>query len=89
MSQTDPVQEFYTDLDDWWGQLWGNRIAAKAPDKKMKDRFFRYVYNRCRDVGTEHAEVFAGVWANLVLPRVQRDEQFFPVPSGAPEFRVC
>ena len=37
MSQTDPVQEFYTDLDDWWGQLWGNRIAAKAPNKEIKE----------------------------------------------------
>ena len=52
MSQTDPLEEFYTDLDDWWGQLWGNRIAAKTPNKKMKERFFRYVYNRCRDVGS-------------------------------------
>ena len=50
VSATDTNQEFYSDLDDWWGQLWGNRVCAPSPNKKTKEKFFAYVKNRCQEV---------------------------------------
>tara|TARA_R110002020_G_scaffold167017_3_gene355236 strand:- start:27844 stop:28065 length:222 start_codon:yes stop_codon:yes gene_type:complete len=49
MSRTDTKEEFYTELDDWWGQLWGNRICASPPNQRIKEKFFYYVWQKASD----------------------------------------
>jgi len=51
MSATDTKQEFYSDLDDWWSQLWVMRAGLKQPKERVKLKFFRFVYDICADVG--------------------------------------
>jgi len=52
MSATDTVQEFKSDIDDWWCQTFALRIAAPAPNTKMRDRFIAFVDRRCSEAGT-------------------------------------
>ena len=51
MSATDPREEFYSNIDDYWSQLWTLNIGAKQPSKTIKDKFFVFVEGRCREVG--------------------------------------
>jgi|TARA_A100001391_G_C5018982_1_gene265268 hypothetical protein len=51
MSATDPREEFYSNIDDYWSQLWTLNIGAKQPSKRIKDKFFVFVEGRCREVG--------------------------------------
>ena len=50
MSANDTMAEFYSDLDDWWAQLWALRIGTSPPKPRVKERFFSYVYNKCQEV---------------------------------------
>lgn len=52
MSATDTNQEFNSDLDDWWGQLWGNRICAASPKEKSKMIFIAFVKKNCQESGS-------------------------------------
>ena len=51
MSATDPREEFYSNIDDYWSQLWTLNIGAKQPSKRIKDKFFVFVEGRCREDG--------------------------------------
>lgn len=51
MSATDPWQEFYSDLDDWWAQLWAMRAGLQQPKERTKLKFFKFVMNTCSEVG--------------------------------------
>jgi len=51
MSATDPRAEFYSELDDWWAQLWALRIYATQPSEKIKNKFFTLVEDRCSEAG--------------------------------------
>ena len=52
MSSTDPIQEFNTDLDDWWAQLWVMQIGAPLPNEKVKLKFFSFVKSTCQEAGS-------------------------------------
>ena len=51
MSATDPRAEFYSELDDWWAQLWALRICTDQPQDNIKRKFFALVEDRCSEVG--------------------------------------
>jgi hypothetical protein len=47
MSATDTRGEFFSDLDDWWAQLWALRISVDPPQDNIKQKFFTFVEDRC------------------------------------------
>ncbi len=51
MSAVDTKAEFYSDVDDWWSQLFALRIGANPPSTRIKSRFISFVEERCDDVG--------------------------------------
>lgn len=50
MSAVDTRAEFYSELDDHWARIWSLNISAKQPSKKIKDKFFYFVVDRCAEV---------------------------------------
>ena len=50
MSATDTRAEFFSDLDDWWAQLWALRISVDPPQDNIKQKFFTFVEDRCAEV---------------------------------------
>ena len=51
MSCSDPKQEFYGEIDDWWCQLFALRVGAKPPSNRIKQRFILFVEEQCTEVG--------------------------------------
>lgn len=51
MSSIDTNQEFYSDLDDWWAQLWAMQIGAPLPSERTKLKFFSFVKSSCQEAG--------------------------------------
>jgi len=51
MSATDPREEFCSEIDDWWCQLFALRIGANPPSDRIKHRFISFVEERCSEVG--------------------------------------
>ena len=43
MSAVDTKAEFYSDVDDWWSQLFALRIGANPPSIRIKLKFISFV----------------------------------------------
>lgn len=50
MSAVDTRAEFYSDVDDWWSQLFALRICASPPSNRIKLKFISFVEEKCAEV---------------------------------------
>ena len=49
MSFLGPMLEFNSELDDHWARIWSLNIGSKQPSKRIKDKFFAFVAERCNE----------------------------------------
>jgi hypothetical protein len=52
MSATDPREEFCSNIDDWWCQLFALSIGTNTPSERTKHKFIKFVEDRCAEVGS-------------------------------------
>ena len=52
MSASDPREQFYTIIDDWYSNVFALRLTTKAPvNPRFKQKFHAYIEDRCAEVG--------------------------------------